>query len=75
VRKLVVIYFCLCSVLMFAETGTGTKYRVAIIVAVNPHSSGANADSSAPRQSIRLQTAKEMSSTWQVSGARLERPT
>jgi hypothetical protein len=55
VRKLVVIYLCLCSVLMFAETGTGTKYRVATIVAVNPHASGANAASSAPSYDVSVQ--------------------
>ena len=62
VRKLVVIYLCLCSVLMFAETGTGTKYRVATIVAVNPHAAGANAGSSAQAMTSRCKL--ETPSMW-----------
>jgi hypothetical protein len=54
-RKLILLCACLCSIPALCESAGHAKYQIATIVAVNPHSSGANTDSSAPKYDVSMQ--------------------
>lgn len=54
-RKLILICACLCSVPALCQSVGSTKYQVATVLTVDPHSSDANAYPSAPSYDVALQ--------------------
>ena len=54
-RKLILSCACLCSIPALCESGGSAKYQVATVLAVNPHPSDANTDSSAPSYDVSVQ--------------------
>ena len=54
-RKLILICACLCSIPALCESAGSAQYLIATILEVNPHSSDANIDSSAPSYDVSMQ--------------------
>jgi hypothetical protein len=54
-RKLVLLSTLVCAIPVFCEPSGAAKYQIATVVAVGPHSSAAQPDSTAPSYDISLQ--------------------